>query len=562
MRKYLVLLFLILWPSVAGAAINSGAIWEVRASGSDTNGGAFAIGVSQISSFSNLVVDATNNQKVTSSSYTFTSADVKRWIQVTAGTGWTTGYYQVSSVSGSAAILDRSPAPVGTTAGSFTIYKGLDYSQQNSANANGVTNGSSVNAVANGTTTITCADCIFSQDIVGNVVYFSGGSGSIAAQRRSVTAFTNSTTITIDTAIASSTGMTINIGGAVASIGEVLGSRGIASGNQVWWKNDGAFSASATMTAAGTVSLKGYFSTRGDLDNAVASANRPKLTYSGSGYAIVATTGFGYFRNFIVDDGSTAGSNGISTYGFVSNVTVKNYDGIGINLAGSASICYLCEATGGTANATKGIAVANGFEVYDSYVHDGNGVGIGATSTGAVIGNIVANMAGATSDCIQFSGPVNAAPIVIGNTANNCGRNGIFMGSATTAPHVAQNLLTNNAGYGFAISANSQASPMNDGNAYYNNTLGAKNNLDASLATNSNPLYTRANDIILSGNPFVNAAAGNFSLNNTAGAGAAVRDAGIPRAWPGSSTSGYPDFGAVTHQDTGSTVVINPNCAF
>ena len=54
---------------------------------------------------------------------------------------------------------------------------------------------------------------------------------------------------------------------------------------------------------------------------------------------------------------------------------------------------------------------------------------------------------------------------------------------------------------------------------------------------------------ILTGDPFVDAANGNFQLNNTAGAGAACRAAGFPGTVPGLSAVGYADIGVYQHQD-------------
>ena len=64
-----------------------------------------------------LVVDASNNQKVTSASYSFVAGDVGLVVVIIGGTGWTTGTYNISSVASGAAVLDASPAPVSTTGG-------------------------------------------------------------------------------------------------------------------------------------------------------------------------------------------------------------------------------------------------------------------------------------------------------------------------------------------------------------------------------------------------------------------------------------------------------------
>lgn len=563
--KYILAISMILMPLAANAALNSATNWEIRQAGNNTNGGGFTLGVSSIASRTDLAVDATTNTKVTSATEVFDAADAGRWIQITAGTGFTTGYYQILSVDGSnVATLNASPAATSTTGGSFTIFRGLDYSQQDAKNANGGSNGSSVVAVTAGTTTLTCADCSFTQDIVGNVVYLEGGTGTITAQRRAITAYTNATTVTMDASIATSTGMTLNIGGALGSLNEVFSSRGIVASNVIWWKSDTALStATAISSSIGGGQLKGYDTTRGDLDQSIYSTNRPKLTFTGtSAYALTLSSGTWQLRNFIVDVDASSGSSGINTTGTISflyNVSVQDYDNVGITLAGSG-FCYYCEATGGTVNATKGINVVTLGEVIGSYVHDGAGVGIAGTSQATIENNIVANMSGATSDCYQIS-PVNNPPIFRNNTAYNCGRNGINILATSTPAILIGNILVNNAAYGIAVSGTVVTVPYQDGNAFYNNTSGNKQNITIRASQgSSNPPYIPANDIILTGSPFTNAGAGDFSLNNTAGAGAALRNSSNPRKW-GTTTTGYPDFGAVQHDDPGATIVY-PNYAF
>ena len=60
---------------------------------------------------------------------------------------------------------------------------------------------------------------------------------------------------------------------------------------------------------------------------------------------------------------------------------------------------------------------------------------------------------------------------------------------------------------------------------------------------------TGQGDIALSGDPFTNAASDDYSLDNTAGEGAACRGDGWPGVFPGGLTTGYVDVGAVQHAD-------------
>src|SRR5262245_28758828 len=104
--------------------------WEVRSTGNDNNGGGFVIGGSGTDysqqdaaqyNFTDLVVDGSVNTKVTSASHNFVAADVDNIMHITAGTGWTVGFYRILSVASNAATLDRSPAAVSTTGGTFYV---------------------------------------------------------------------------------------------------------------------------------------------------------------------------------------------------------------------------------------------------------------------------------------------------------------------------------------------------------------------------------------------------------------------------------------------------------
>lgn len=112
------------------AALPAGLVWEVRTAGNFNNGGCFVAGGSGTDfsqqnaaqySFADLTVDAVTNTIVTSASHNFVAADVDNCLHVTAGVGWTQGWYRIVSVSMNAATLDRSPAAVGVTNGTFAV---------------------------------------------------------------------------------------------------------------------------------------------------------------------------------------------------------------------------------------------------------------------------------------------------------------------------------------------------------------------------------------------------------------------------------------------------------
>jgi hypothetical protein len=106
------------------------------------------------------------------------------------------------------------------------------------------------------------------------------------------------------------------------------------------------------------------------------------------------------------------------------------------------------------------------------------------------------------------------------------------------------NLVVSNGGFGIAyVGTPADAptfTPEIDFNAYFSNTSGARSQFQAG-----------AGDVTLTGNPFTNAAGGDFSLNSTSGAGAACRGTGYPGVFPGGLTTGHVDIGAVQHAASG-----------
>lgn len=112
------------------AAIASTAVWEVRpANGADTNGGGYTSGGTDHSqqdgawaAYTDLVIDATTNTDITSAATPFASDDIGNIIQITGGTGFTTGFYEVKSIpSGVIARLDRAVGTTSSTGGTGNL---------------------------------------------------------------------------------------------------------------------------------------------------------------------------------------------------------------------------------------------------------------------------------------------------------------------------------------------------------------------------------------------------------------------------------------------------------
>lgn len=122
MFKYIRNLFIIilLFAQIAGAAVPSTAVWEIRSSATagNVNSGAFDSSKSGIDysqqdaaqfSFTDLAsTNGTSNPcTVTSASHNFVAADEGNSIFISAGTNWTVGRYFIASTAANAATLDR-----------------------------------------------------------------------------------------------------------------------------------------------------------------------------------------------------------------------------------------------------------------------------------------------------------------------------------------------------------------------------------------------------------------------------------------------------------------------
>ena len=113
-------------------ALSATCVFEVRTGGSDTNGGGFDPGVSAPgtdfsqqnsaqTTFSDLVIGNPTTTQLTSAAHPFGVTSPGNFINITGGTGFTTGRYEILSVSGTTATMDRSVGTAGSTAGTGNL---------------------------------------------------------------------------------------------------------------------------------------------------------------------------------------------------------------------------------------------------------------------------------------------------------------------------------------------------------------------------------------------------------------------------------------------------------
>lgn len=409
---------------------------------------------------------------------------------------------------------------------------GTDWSQQDSPQYS-VTDG-----VATGNNVITSASGAFGADVIGNVVYLAGGSGSLTAGWYDINART-STTITLDRTVAAGTGITVKIGGALASPGQA-GAIATVAGNTVYIKYNASpyvCTTASTNVAGGcvlgssTTYWAGYDTTRSLY--AGIGQNRPTIQLgSGVSTAVIFTgTNNSYFlQSVILDCNNQTASRAVLQSG--ENFYVKAINGTwnttgGVLSDNSAGKSILCEVTGCTTTSNASAMRVNGISLY-CWVHDNTvAAGQNAVFTGHGVGCIVNNnlggngfngTGGVLTNCISYgNAQAGFSPFNSGGAYINC----IAEGNGT---------------WGFLGNA-SRFVMFNC--ASYNNTSGRLNNPSS--------LGQDIGAITGAGSFFTNAASADFTLNGAAGA--ALKAAGFPASVAGNNN--YLDVGALQHQDSG-----------
>lgn len=418
-----------------------------------------------------------------------------------------------------------------TNGGGFvTGATGTDYSQQNSANS-GTPNKSTTDAVTAASNTLTSATAGFTAAIVGNIIYLAGGTGTLTGAWYQVTAFTNITTVTIDRAPGVSTGVTMNIGGALLSPGMACGA-GLVAGGTVFIQNVGADGASVysitsasanvsqgTLGPAISIFIQGYTSTR-SLGNTDA---RPQLQLNVA-TATMWSAATSVLQNIVCNGNSQTAAKFSSGVGAVVDCLLENF-----NTASTAGVYFDCAATGNSASIFVG-TVAVACEAY------------GNTATPFTCTACI--------DCIasgNTGGGTNGFTQTVASECINCiaVSNGQHGFSSTTS--VSQLFVNchaeSNTGFGFNFTVSGKVM-INC--SYFNNTSGG-------VFANTLTMENIGAIAVTVGSVFVNAAGNNYALNALVNQGALLRGAGHPSIFARGLTANFRDIGAAQHQDSPAT---------
>lgn len=538
-------------------ALSSSTIWEVETTGSDTlNGGAFDPSKVSGGGFADGAATVANTSApvFTSASYNFVAGDVGAWVYIQAGTNWTFGWYKIASVASNAATLNgtigqgviaatlRPTTVVGcaTTASPAGAVWSIDYSQQAAAQF------AYTDLASAGTgLTVSSAAKPFAKQHVGNCIVITGGTNFNAG--RYVIASISGVTATVvgPTNITTGAGVSGTGGQGGAFLSPAMPA-GIKVGGNAVFIQTGTYSiTSASTNVAGgcvldtkdgsaiyRVAWEGYSSVRGDL------GTPPLLQASGISTATLfsyTTAGSGVFSNISVDG---AGLTSIQGFNFGRRclgykLSAINCTNVGLNGNAVGVSFDFCKASNITGGAAAIIAIqAFNCEAYSNTVP---GFTQSTTAGPVYVGCLSYSNSGASSDGFLIS--VNEFTL-LNCVAYGNGRDGFR--STNGEPLTLNNCIAEtNTGTGFnATNATAGLQMILANCAAYNNGT----NFSANIAGfNLNPVTGTSTF-------FINAAGGNFALNNTATGGGLVRSVGFPGTFPAGTSTGYPDIGAVQHK--------------
>lgn len=538
----------------------------MRSSGSDTlNSGCFDPGqVAGMLADLAATLATTGAPVVTSASYSFGAGDVGASVFIGAGANWRAGWYPIVSVAGGAATLNAtheqySLYPIGVsafdgcasvaspTAGTWSI----DYSRQASVQFTFT----DLTAAGAGLTATSAGNPIGKQ-MVGNGLVTTGGINVTAGLY--ILASVAGVTGTFLGAANMTTGATSNgagvMGGAFASAGQC--GLYFVGGNIIMPKyNASPFLSTNTTSnvALGRLTMAagasgGYSLLRGfDVVPGDQTANRPTLKW-----------GVNAASNFLVSGTSRCSYQNIILDGNRANFTSTG----GLQMAGGQAVVYRLKIMGcSVANTLSGLS-ARELELTDCTQTIAMAGAICTFAGGYFHDNTVTPLS-VTTGSVNFIGCIfdtngGAGLTIAGGTAGSTVRGCTFYGNTgpginiTSAPislSIDNNIFEANTTYGITL-AGVYAGVLLQNNAYYNNPSGT-------VSAGMVPNYQNIGEIIYTSTAFVDAANGDFRLNNAAGR--ALNIAGAPSAFPGLAWANYQGLGAAkTKPASGGGGYFNP----
>lgn len=422
---------------------------------------------------------------------------------------------------------------------------GTDYSQQDAAQL------ALIDCASTASTTITSVTGGFTAVMIGNAIRLSSGTG-VTVGFYFITAVTDTNTITVDRASGTYTAGVGKVGGAAATLAQLINSVAAAgnkcvAGNTIYVRGAGTDNP-GTADYTNTGYIQPVAGTQSAHVRILGEYGRPRFNVDGlflyrynytdiHNLYIVATSNSNGTLGILFDSENTIGSSIRNCY-----ISLGNQTGLlGVCLAGTEFIDN--EIYGGTSSPTLsagcyGITLGSSADcskIVGNHIHHCRDSGIyinNSTAAGGAIGeNVIRANAG---DGITCNPTATFVGTIDGNVIDGNAGHGVNF--ATVASFVStsifNNLITNHVGVGkvaLNIGAGTTASndllrQLVDYNGFYGNTTDYTN------------ISAGDNDVVCSADPYT-AVGTDFTLNNTAGGGANCRDAGFPQSPPGLSTT-------------------------
>src|SRR5882724_12273483 len=339
---------------------------------------------------------------------------------------------------------------------------GTDYSQQNAKNTVG-NNISTTDLVTTttGSFTATSATAAFTTAITGNYIYLTGGTGGTVTTGWYKATYVSATQVNLDRSPgAVATVVTMNIGGAIKTIGQLITNMGNSNGSggaQAWIKAEATITTTSqfnfqNFTNNTATKISGYTTTRGD--NGLVTI---QATASMSGSAVIQIEYHGTMQNILVDCNSQTTTSGflIGTGGFSNRlINCQSKNGTwnnGYAFAPNGASATLINCIGSNFSAATGgvFRSLGGNSLYvDCVAYGGStpGWNLTAGSVNILVGCIAANNSGASSDGFFCN---SQQTIFLNCIAYTNGRDGFRIQESSNTIQCMQNCITyGNTGFG------------------------------------------------------------------------------------------------------------------
>lgn len=422
-----------------------------------------------------------------------------------------------------------------TNGGGFnTNSAGTDYSQQTSAQL------SLSDGVCTGGTTLESTTGGFTAAMVGNVVYLSSGPGWYE-----ITGYTDTNTVTIDRNGPTDSGMTVNVGGSLATpggLGAALTASTTSAGMNAYVQT-GTYTLSNAVvnTSGGPIQTRsnlfkfaGYNTTHGDLDAQVSQTNKPIISAGSQTSVVLIDIGVASFsHNAVIVALVADGESNTGTTGF------EHYASHSLRGRSTNRCCHAlnCTDEGFNLNASYNCEADNCLEGFREITNSVRCVAHDCTR-GFDNGSQIGCLAYRNYDGIYDGGNV------IGCTAVNNTNYGI---DVRYQGKLMQCLSVSN-GTGFSFDTTSHRC-IGFNFVAYNNTT------DYSISLTDADTRHFREWATLTADPFVDSAGDDYSLNDNPGGGGLLKQLGMNI--PG-QTNDKPDFGAVQTKILDGAVTTHP----